>query len=228
MKKSPFPSPTRRSLLMAAAALPLAACDSISRIDFNTMKQMVAIDMGLEDAPAITLEQAAQVPYATLGYRIGGSEENMLILAVGTGGNQLWTSSAHRALVTNAGRIIKTAGLPWNLSATQFRMPDTLRDGLHITESTAESLRVVDFADLNLFSIAVYSRFRPAGTKTIRILGSELSTIALVENCRSPELDWSFQNEFWLDPATGFNWRSVQTIHPNLDPLTIEILRPPA
>lgn len=213
---------------MTAAALPLAACDSISRIDFNAMKQMVAIDMGLEDASAITLEQAAQVSYATLGYRIGGSEENMLILAVDTGGNRLWTSSAHRALVTNAGRIIKTAGLPWNLSATQFRTPDPLQDGLHIIKPAAESLRVVDFADLNLFSVAVYSRFKPTGTKTIQILGSKLSAIALVENCRYPELDWSVENEFWLDPGTGFAWRSVQTIHPNLDPLTIEILRPPA
>ena len=45
-------------------------------------------------------------------------------------------------------------------------------------------------------------------------------------NVMTPE-GWSFENLFWVDPQTGFVWRSVQHIAPGVAPIEIDVLRPP-
>ena len=42
------------------------------------------------------------------------------------------------------------------------------------------------------------------------------------------DLDWSFENTFWVDIRSGFAWKSVQHISPELPPIEIEILKPAA
>ena len=54
---------------------------------------------------AVTREQAAAVPYATMGYRLNGGQQMMLILATDANDEQLWTSSARIVFQTQDGRI---------------------------------------------------------------------------------------------------------------------------
>jgi len=206
----------------------LAGCDAPFGLQYSTIKNVLAASVGLEDAPSITLEQASAVPYSSIGYRIGKSSEGMLILASQTGGELLWTSADRIAIMTRNGRIVKTGGLRWNLFATSFPTPDPLSANSASATLGGATYRTVDFNDVSRFAVRVQGQLTPAGPQTISILGSELSTIALIEQCRADDLDWEFQNLFWIDAESGFVWKTVQFIHPNEPPITIEVLRPPA
>ncbi len=218
---------SRRTILLAGAALPLAGCDMPYGLNYDTVKTSLAVSTGLEEAPGITLEQASQIPYASIGYRIGGSQEFILVLASTIAGSLLWTAADHRALVTANGRVTRSAGFEWNLAETSFSQPDPVQTGLHQLTTNVLLVRTLDLRDVDRFGVSVQSTFTPIGKTKVSILGADLDVLEVHEDCRCDDLDWSFQNVFWADVGSGFIWRSVQNIHPNLGALTIEVLRPP-
>jgi hypothetical protein len=65
------------------------------------------------------------------------------------------------------------------------------------------------------------------GQETITILGQTMASARVDEDCQSTSPRWRFRNSYWLDPQSGFVWRSLQHIHPHGDTLDIEIFRPP-
>lgn len=218
---------SRRSFLVSGLTLPLAACELPYGLDMKTVKTAAAVAVGLEDPPGITVEQAAKVPFASMGLRIGHSGERMLVLATDNHGERLWTSSERQALITRNGRIIKTAGLPWNLSNMRFPGGDPLVTGLQNPFPQYAVLRLADFKDIHRYDVAITGHLERKGLKMITILGAELPTLMVVEHCQCEVVDWEFTNIFWVDRDSGFVWRSTQSIHPNLPPFTINMLRPP-
>ena len=69
----------------------------------------------------VTREQAAAIPYASMGYTQDGGNESMLILGTDSGSEQLWTSAARVVVVTRDGRIARTLGLGHDLSGMTAR-----------------------------------------------------------------------------------------------------------
>ena len=218
----------RRTLLISASALTLSGCNAPYGLDYGTIKKIVAVSAGIEDPPGITLSQASAVPFSSIGYRIGKSSEGMLILANKADDQLLWTSADRIALITVAGRIVKTGGLRWNLSDTVSRESDPLKEILNLSTDSVQSHRLVDFRDIGKFSVTIAAELKRIGPQPITVLGSKISTVAFVERCEARELDWSFENRFWADSDSGFIWKTYQNVHPNLDPITTEILRQPA
>jgi hypothetical protein len=206
----------------------LAACQAPYGLDYKTIGQALAVSTGLEAPPAITLEQAQKVPYSSLGYRLGGSAEQMLVLASQQGDHLMWTSAERRTLVTKGGRIVKTGGFPWNLSDTYFHTPDIVATGLQHTLPAGPITRIADFQDIAKFGSRLVSRYVRKGPSTITILGASLPTITVQEHCHCKDFDWDFVNTFWVDRESGFVWRSKQHVHPNLAPFSVEIFRPPS
>ena len=217
---------TRRALLVGAAALPLAACEAPDGLDFTTVKGAVGTALGITDPPSITLKQASQIPYGTIGYRIGGGGESLLILASQIEQTLLWTSPDRVALSTRGGRIIKSAGFRWNLSDSTFSDDDPVQNGSLLSMTIVKAMSTNDFSDIARYGVPISSLFEKRGLETITILGQELQTISVVETRTCNTFGWSFQNIYWLDSQTGFVWRSEQSIHPNLDAITVETLRP--
>ena len=70
-------------------------------------------------------------------------------------------------------------------------------------------------------------RLSAKGQETIAILGQNIATTRVDEDCISSSPRWRFRNSYWLDTASKFVWRSLQHIHPKGDTLEIEIFRPP-
>jgi hypothetical protein len=206
----------------------VSGCNAPYGLDYGTIKKVVAISAGIEDPPGITLSQASAIPFSSIGYRIGKSSEGILILASKTDGQLLWTSADRIALITAAGRIVKTGGLRWDLSDTVFREPDPLKEIMSLSTTPVQSRRLVDFRDIGKFSVTIATELKRLGPQSITVLGSEIPTIAFSERCETREFDWSFENQFWADSDTGFIWKTRQNIHPNLDPIMTEIFRQPA
>ncbi len=171
---------------------------------------------------AVSLEQASEIEYASLGYRLNGGPENLVVLATDSNGEQLWTSAAHKVLITEAGRVKRTVGLPRDLA----HLAPASGSILPSAAANASIALSADFPDMGIYSAAITCRATNAGPDAIIILGHAIATTRLDEDCSSPQLGWRFRNSYWLD-ADKFVWRSVQHIHPKGDVLQVEIFRPP-
>ena len=214
---------------MAVPAVLLAACSSDASSSDNYGALLLDKSLNPFAGPRmISREQAAKVSYASIGVRAAGSEQFLLILATTTGDTRLWTSASHIAILTRSWRILRTAGLPKNLTDSVFKDPDPVATGFHQDMANVAFVRNVDFADRNLFGVQISSSFSVPRREDIRILDATIKTIYVQEHCSCPFLDWTFTNEYWADINGTLIWRSVQTIHPDFDPVHIDVMRPPA
>ena len=211
-----------RAARALAAAWLLAGCSGISNGDVTSIYK-IAKNVVSGGSQKVTLEEAAAQPYASMGLRLDGGPQTMIILASDTSGDQLWTSSARIAITTHDGRIVRTAGLGHDLGGLQSRIGPPGPDGARVIVAQA------DFPDLKLYAVPIACRDKPAGEETIAILGKDIHTLLIDESCvsKASELRWSFHNKFWIDSQSGLVWRSIQHVNPKLDALETEILRPP-
>ena len=208
-------------LSAALLAIAAGACSSEGGGDWRGLFDTVRDSWENRDAP-VSLAEASSIPYSTLGIRIGSAREQILVLATDTGGDRLWTSAARIAILTRGGRIVGTAGLPGNISNYASQ------SGAGSSWFTARRVSwTADFADLGVFSASVTCQDVPAAHEPTTILGQEFNTMRIDETCTSDQLNWNFANTYWVSSSTGRVWRSIQYIHPNMDPLEIQILRPP-
>jgi hypothetical protein len=210
--------------LFAFSALSfLSACGG--NTDYEQLAKViydqVRSDVGDDSVPRA---KAAAVPYATLGARIGGNAESMMVLSTVSGMDRLWLDAARAGITTRNGRIVRTVGLGHNLDGFQI-VNDTVVSATTSANGTSRHY-LYDFWDKRVFGLSVVCSETEAGMETIRIIGVHHATRHTIESCRAAQMDWSFKNEFWSDPNSGYVWKSRQHIHPDLSPLTLEVLRP--
>ena len=218
-----------KRFMALALSLALAGCNSTGQSDFAQFYQAVRQGVSASFGNArVTKDQAAAIPYASLGYRVNDGAEQLLVLATDANAEQLWTSNAHIVIVTRGGRIARTVGLTPDVSAV------TPRGGLQIPAVAAalneptSYTRQEDFPDIPAYGAAISCSSVSKGRQTIVILGRGISTARIDETCRSAELKWSFTDSYWLDPDSGLVWRSIQHIHPKGEKIEVEIFRPPS
>jgi group 4 capsule polysaccharide lipoprotein GfcB/YjbF len=215
-----------RLLLPAGAAalglgLTLGGCSSDGGGDWSDMLHAARDAWDNRDAP-VAVDQAAAIPYATLGIRIDGAREQILVLAMDSAGERLWASSAHIAITTRLGRIVQTAGFGHDLS------------GFSIVEGSPLDWTVphgytwsADLADLGYYALPIHCEMVPAGKDPIEIFGKTFDTIRVDETCRAEKIDWTFNNAYWVNPETGRVWRAIEHVHPKGPAIEIRLLRPP-
>lgn len=219
---------TRPTRWLCAALLAglLAGCSSEGSSDYAQIFEYAG-QAWSGDGKTITLAQAASTPYASISVQIGDGPQRMLLLATDSGDEQIWTSSSHLVITTQDGRIVRTVGLAHDLSALAPAQSGALTSpSASARSSTVEAMRA-DYSKDMLFSEHITCRARPGGSQKIKILGQMINTRRVDEHCESPSLNWQFDNTYWIDPASNLVWRSIQHIHPNVDAITIETLRPP-
>lgn len=204
-----------------AASFILTGCGSDS--DFDQLGSMVWQSVGSFGGEGASVERAraAAVPYSTLGVRYGSNAEAMLVLATKNGDEDEWLAGTQVSIVTRGGRIVRTVGLPHNLTGFQGPISDA-----GIDARTGSYHYLMDFSDRHLFGVFVSCTQADVGAERITIIGGGHDTRHIVETCRAPQIDWDFQNDFWKDAGTGYVWKSRQNIHPASDTLTLEVLRP--
>jgi hypothetical protein len=216
--------------MCGALALAAAACSSSNSGNtnymqfFKVMRQSWAASFG---KARITREQAAAIPYASLGYTLDGGNQGLLVLATDSGGDLLWTSAAHIVIVTRDGRIVRTVGLGQELSSLTSRDQNGLPPVAAAVRAPFSSTRLEDFSDLGLYGVRVSCRAMLAGRQNIKILGQAIAALRVDETCNSRNPDWSFTDSFWVDKDSGLVWRSRQHLHPKGTLVETEVFRPP-
>jgi len=212
---------SRKQLAILIAALPLLMGCSSDSSDWSNLYR-IARDSWEKRGAATTLDQAAAIPYATIGVSLDGEQEQILVLATDVDGERMWTSSSKIAISTRNGRIVRTAGLGTDLTALEPMQPgDTsgIMPGIHIWNA--------DFANLGIYSASIRCVVSPGVPDPISILGADFQTLRIDESCQSDRLNWNFKNSYWVTQGSGRVWRAIQHIHPKGPELQIELLRPP-
>jgi hypothetical protein len=205
--------------------LSLQGCSS-AQSDWSQYFQLIAGNYR-GNAKKVTLEQAAAIPYASLGYRIDDGAQALLVLATDTSGTLLWTARSRVVLVTRDGRLMRTVGLPHDRAAMAAQKNTVLAPPAQAIKGTFRSDRVMDIPSLGTYSIPMTCFTTARGREIITILRTALPTRRIEETCRSSNLRWSFTDVYWVDLVTGFPWRSVQHLSPSRGKIQIDILRPP-
>lgn len=228
----PLPQLSRKMHLAArvaatAIAFNVCACSSEGSSDYAQL-----IEFGKKswfgDSQNITLQQAAAVPYASIGVRIGDGPQQMLVLAADSGGEKLWTSASHIVLALRDGRIVRTVGLGNDLGGLRLMASGNIEPPSASLNGAVHQALAADFGDIGVYSSAIACTASRTASETIQILGQEIRTVRVDEQCEDANLDWSFVNTYWLDPNNGQAWRSIQHVHPGTDTVEIDVLRPPA
>jgi hypothetical protein len=219
----------RRAVFPALALLVAGGCSSAGSGNTNysqfyeIVKQGVAASFG---NIRVTRDQAAAIPYASLGYSLNGGNQAILVLATDTNGELLWTAPSRVVMVTRDGRITRTLGLAHDLSGLTIPGGPPPPPAAAVRQPFT-STRQEDFPELGFYGATVTCRAHLVGRQRITILGQAISTNRVDESCRSRNPEWSFTDSFWIDPDNGLVWRSRQHINPRGGTIEIEIFRPP-
>ena len=212
---------------LVASCLALAGCSTRNNIYSQYFQLMRQSFSSAFSNGAIPRQEAAAVPYATIGYRLNGGPENLLILATDTNGDLLWTGSSHVVLVTRDGRLLRTVGLPDNIASVTPSLSRDLTPPGQVLKSAFTSIRSADFPDESRYSVSISCKTVSMGRAAITILGKALDTVRADEACESSTLGSTFRDSYWVDTQSGFVWRSIQHLTPKGETLETEVLRPP-
>jgi len=216
-------SAARRVILPLSLALVLEGCGGPGIIQSATETLRLAWS-GAPDVP-LTREKVDALPYASIRARFGKGPRSFLVLGRYAGEELHWVSADRAVIATRHGRVVRTVGFGTDLRETRDVNPDPVATGLQHVTAGAEHLRLVDIRPGDHFQVPVHSAFTPEGLTTVEILGNRYDLLQVREQNRADGLDWTFDNLYWVDAATGFVWRSLQHFAPGLPPVEIEILK---
>ncbi len=214
--------------LALAAVAALSGCSSVSESSYGQVWKLMhgSISAGLGKS-RVTREQAAAIPYASMGWRLKQDNQSIVVLATDTGGQLLWTSAAHVVLVTRDGRLVRSVGLRHDLAGTAPKGDTELTAPAEALKAPFRSTRLVDYPDMERYGVVLDCQAKTAGRQTITILGRILATTRVDESCHSPTLRWSFTDNYWLDKDDGTVWRTRLHYHPREAWIETELFRPP-
>lgn len=208
----------RNLVACACGAIMVAGCQGSS--DAERIGQLIRIEIqSIGGTVEVPRDKVVAIPFATLGVQLGSSDQAMFVLQGKSGDDLQWVGGTQFAITTRGGRILRTAGFKFNIAGLQSE---------EVAGSSADREYLYDFADLNDYGVVVKCVLRDSGPERVMILGDAHETHHLLEDCAATEMDWSFTNEYWVNPTSGFVWQSIQNIHPGLDPITLVTLRPAA
>ncbi|HEY4078173.1 MAG TPA: YjbF family lipoprotein, partial [Rhizomicrobium sp.] len=143
-----------RRIFALAGLLLLGACNSSGTSGYAQYYQVLrdSVSASFGDG-RITKDQAAAIPYASMGYRLNGDNERLVVLATDTNREQLWTSAAHVVIVTRDGRITRTVGLEHDIVGVAPKVGEQLPEIAAALKGDLRYTRVQDFPSLPAYDV---------------------------------------------------------------------------
>lgn len=210
----------RHFLSFVASSTALAACSNSTA--FKTINS--AYDMSFGNKPSFDPGYPDQLPYASIAVSMKGMPKALLVLGKAEGEEMHWLSGDKGVLVTRFGRLIRTVGLPENITKTDFASPDFFENFPEARHDVSLS-RVIDLSPGHRYGIKVDASLKNLGKETITIGTKMRETTHFAEFCYAPLLSWRHTNNYWVG-ENGQVWRSIQQVSPSGQPITIELTKP--
>lgn len=212
--------------MMTALASALSGCIQ-SPVVVNAFNVARSEIFGYPDAP-LTRAQISSIPLATMAARVGRGPQAILVLGRVNGREQHWISGVDRSvLVLRGGRVVQTFGFPENLRETTDLGDDPVNRLLHKMDRPTSYTRQMDLESSGRRVLTVDSVLEPLGSRKIVVREIEFDTLLIRETNRARDVQWTFENFYWVDSGDGFVWKSEQYIARSFPPVKFEILKPP-
>src|SRR3954463_2616453 len=178
------------TLLLAAG---LAGCGSWGNFTYRQYGNLLGQAFRSSFAHAtVPREAVASIPYASMGYRLNGGDEAVLVLATKNEQSELWTAPSHVVFQTSLGRITRTVGLPRDLGGLSPQEGAVLPPLSGALKAPFTSRRIADLPQENIYGLPITCTTVAGRPETIVILGQALSAMRVDENCESRQLNWRF------------------------------------
>jgi len=180
---------------------------------------------GYPDYP-ITAQMIDEIPYASLRMKIGDGPAGLVILQEINNDVYTWVSADNVVFSFRNGRIIETHGLLNNLTNITMSISD---ESYKVDfQEQKNYVRILSLSNPEVNSLKIVVNKKVIGKEVINILGKDHETYLVEEYLTNEYINWEYKNYFWVDTSTGFVWKSIQQIAPNVPPIKIEILKKPA
>lgn len=166
-----------------------------------------------------------KLPYASIAAKIHSNAPSRLILGQGIDDQLFWYSSEKEVLVTEYGRITKTHGLKADLLRLDLRNAPVFKTGLHKIEEPLKIQYKMDLNKKNLQNVKAEAILKREKQEIITLYDIPYQTYKISEKVNVPEINWSYENTYWVHIENGFVWKSKQYLHPKLDPIEYSVLK---
>lgn len=173
----------------------------------------------------INRENITKLPYASLSAKIHSDTPSRLVLGQGMGNQLFWYSSEKEVIVTECGRIVRTHGLQHDLLRIDLGNNPYFQEGLHKIEHAVKAEYKIDLNHKNLQNLNAIAYINRIKLETITIYEIPYETYRISEKVTVPEINWQFENLYWVHVEDGFIWKSKQNIHPELQPIEYSVLK---
>ena len=203
---------------LGMAVIGLAGCNSLSGDALDTMRLAIS---GPESVISVERVNAVDAPVLLAEM---GAAEGMFVSPGRATGLVEW-HGVTEMLLTHEGRIVKTAGLPADITAPLQANDDPFILGLHAIPDGHEVARLVDYPALHQSGLRQYARYQRGKVEPITFMGASHSLLRINETIRMPELGFRATNHYWVEPDTGLVRHSVQHIAPDLPPLRLTLVK---
>lgn len=211
---------SRRQIMVSIAALGLTSCAGTRR---GSAFWSTVTGTRPSEGPAATRAYADALPYASMLFWIDGQARSLIVLGTVDPDQRLTWYTADKAAITTYGPfVVAAAGTDVELRRTSFGSGW----GTDVRALVGKPLeRTTLVAERGEATAVLRSRFRAAGSDTVRILDRKLDLQRFDETVIANDRV-RFLNSYWVD-AAGACHKSRQQILPTMPPLNIEILKFP-
>ncbi|MDR3415408.1 MAG: YjbF family lipoprotein [Nevskia sp.] len=218
----------RRQLLGGLVAVGASGCANNPDSTLNLFTKTVTGNVRSSSDYPLSAAQIHDLPYATLGVRVGDNPRAVMVLATVDGTLLQWVSADHVIFETEGGRLLRTRGLKRDLVDTRWTTA-TAEDPLaHLASTGTLPARGV-YREIDVGkerAVAVESHFKLRGVETISIQGRQRTVHRVEEIAIVRDWRWETRNNFWFDAQSARVWRSSQQYCPELPPVELELLKP--
>lgn len=201
---------TYRCLSLLLALCLLTGCAGT----YRTYAEMFKLAFTTPADITLPFEQVASSSYDYLYLRVGTQPRAALGLAFIEQQQFKWVSGEQELLITEAGRIVRTAGLANDLLMLTNRQADPLQAGVF---RGASWVTAADW-ESGEYGVVLRSRFREQPIQHLRFFEYELPVRVVVEQVviETPSRFWRFdgqwQNWYWFDAESGVLLQSQQQL----------------
>lgn len=181
-----------------------------------------------QDDRQVSSNHVKNLPYASIYLKIGSAPRGFVVLGEVNQQNLKWYSADHVMVMTHFGRVVKTIGLPHNLNYSSNSEADPLAHPQALLKKTPVQWQHQEFSAHPQYQsgLTYQSTFTNHGTESVTILDNTRQLIRIEENVSVAALSRTYQNTFWLDPATGAVVQSEQYLYPDDTPVEMTVLKP--
>lgn len=210
-------------LLSSCSAIKFDVIPSTYTEGFNTLRNSI---YGNNDS-LITREVVDNIPYASMLLSLGNNSNSLIILENKIGSKYTWVSSNSISIVMESGRVVRTFGLPNNLSA--FSSPaNTFKNILNRDKPLLDYVTYYSYDNPTLLDLRVEVKTKVGEETSISILGELKQVVLVQQDISNNQINWNRSNKFWVDKENFYVWKSEQYISPKLPKFTIQTTKKPA